>query len=1556
MKKIAGNLFMLFMLFTAMSSYSQLAQEGFEDTSVWPPTGWNIYNNGIGPVQAWKRSELGNDALPPHEGSYAALIEKENVIGDVPAQDWLVTPLVLLPNNAQLRFFSRLSMNGDDGSLYRIMVSTDADPSNLTAYTQVEEWTELQINPIQQEYTEIVVSLSSFAASTNVYIAFVMEGDDGDRWLVDNVSVTEECIAPTNLAADNIGTETADLSWDAGLAGEWEVEVLPTADVPTGTGVSVTGTAEFNATLLTENTDYKFYVKTICEEDVNESNWAGPFFFTTVGLGDTCAAPIEITSLPYSATDNTSNYGDDYSGSAGSSGCGSTSSYLDGDDVVYAYTPASDGVISLDLDDLGTYVGVFIYDDCADIGNNCLEGVVSGFTSQPLSLSTIAVTGGTTYYIVISTWASPQSTPYTLTVQQVNCPPPTGLSASNMGLASADLTWDANGSTSWEVVVQEEGAGIPAGAGTTTTVSTDYNVTTEFDSTPLVSATNYEYYVRADCGDGTFSTWSGPFVFSTTVCDAADQCTYTFVLTDSYGDGWNGNTISVLQNDVEVAVLGPGFTGSGPYEVNVQVCNDMPIEIFWNSGGSYAYEVGLIARNGFNQDFYTKPSGTGSQNTSLYTGTVDCDEPLCIAPVGITVSNETTTSVDLSWNDVPGSYEYFYVEAGEPAPSATDAGTTTTETSVTINDLDPSTNYDFYVRYVCADDSLTDWAGPTSAHTNVCDPVDQCTFTFEMTSEAGTGWQGNTMTVSQGGVEIQVIGSSFTWGTSATVDIPLCPDVDIEVYWNTSGSNPADKGLIIYSQYEDIYSKPAGLGEQGTIVIAGTVSCDEPTCPKPQNITLISTTSSSATFSWDEMGDAGTWEVWALPSGSPAPTEAGEETTQNPHTVTGLDSATEYVFYVRANCGDADGYSTWTGPFSFISAIENDECDGAVMTPVNTTYECVDFTEVSFLGATASTEPVCTGVNGGDVWYEFVAGDPTHIITLSNFEVGNASAQPFVLALYEDFCGDALGEPLYCSENNAINALGLTVGATYKIRISLNSTTPNNSLHVSDLCITTPDSNGNGASQCLVTTINSDFEEPLFDLGGWAMFHQNAVPGWRTTATDGMIEYWGDGFNDVPAYSGNQFIELNANQVAGVYQDYVAPPGTVFEYGFAHRGRMAVETCQLKAGPPGGPYLPVGDPVSTGTTDWSYNTGTYIVPAGQDVTRFIFESVPTAGDPTIGNFLDAVTFNANTGIVTPSPLNIDCSDPVANIEAIGGGTWVAYDNNPSTTLIEDPNSNVTTITGFTVPGDYYFEWSTPFCNSTLVITYSTIDIPAPVVSNVMYCEGAVATALTAEILEGYTINWYDSEDGVALTEAPTPDTSIAGTTTYYVSQSNENGCESPRAAIEVSVIAIPVADVIEDVTDCDAFVLPTLSENNNYYTGPDGTGDMLAAGDELTEGQTVYIFAQAPGTDCSSESSFVVNIVPTPIISVNQGCEGGIYMLEVTLDDNYTEATVNIDWTDASGATIGTGLTATATEIGVYTVTVTPVGGDICSSSFELTVDNVACMIPKGISPNGDTM
>ncbi len=48
--------------------------------------------------------------------------------------------------------------------------------------------------------------------------------------------------------------------------------------------------------------------------------------------------------------------------------------------------------------------------------------------------------------------------------------------------------------------------------------------------------------------------------------------------------------------------------------------------------------------------------------------------------------------------------------------------------------------------------------------------------------------------------------------------------------------------------------------------------------------------------------------------------------------------------------------------------------------------------------------------------------------------------------------------------------------------------------------------------------------------------------------------------------------------------------------------------------------------MADGHTSWRRCTGTYVVPAGQTVTRFAFESVATAGNnPEGGNLLDGVT-------------------------------------------------------------------------------------------------------------------------------------------------------------------------------------------------------------------------------------------------------------------------------------------------------------------------------------------
>src|SRR5690606_9380197 len=120
--------------------------------------------------------------------------------------------------------------------------------------------------------------------------------------------------------------------------------------------------------------------------------------------------------------DNTSNYGNDYSGVPGANCSSDFGGYLNGDDVVYQYSPAADTSIDIELSNLSdTYAGVFVYTDCADIGVSCVAGASNFFATDDLLIDNFSVTAGTNYYIVISTWASPQSTGYTLTITENTC-------------------------------------------------------------------------------------------------------------------------------------------------------------------------------------------------------------------------------------------------------------------------------------------------------------------------------------------------------------------------------------------------------------------------------------------------------------------------------------------------------------------------------------------------------------------------------------------------------------------------------------------------------------------------------------------------------------------------------------------------------------------------------------------------------------------------------------------------------------------------------------------------------------------------------------------------------------------------------------------------------------------------------------------------------------------------------------------------------------------------------------------------------------------------------
>ncbi|MES2487811.1 MAG: hypothetical protein V4581_17925, partial [Bacteroidota bacterium] len=95
---------------------------------------------------------------------------------------------------------------------------------------------------------------------------------------------------------------------------------------------------------------------------------------------------------------------------------------------------------------------------------------------------------------------------------------------------------------------------------------------------------------------------------------------------------------------------------------------------------------------------------------------------------------------------------------------------------------------------------------------------------------------------------------------------------------------------------------------------------------------------------------------------------------------------------------------------------------------------------------------------------------------------------------------------------------------------------------------------------------------------------------------------------------------------------------------------------------------------------------------------------------------------------------------------------------------------------------------------------------------------------------------------------------------------------------------------VQNVVICDVYVLPAIAVGN-YYTGPGGTGTLLAANSEITTSQTIYVYAQtATVPNCTSETSFTVTIHVTPVTDARSDVEiCDQYVLDALTVGNYFE-------------------------------------------------------------------
>lgn len=229
MKKI--TLLLTLLLFNVLC-YAQLSEDFEGSTTI--PAGWTSFigTNGLGTAQDWQI----NDGTTNN----VAFVNWEAVSGGN-AEDWLVTPQFTVDaTNYILSFDQSDSFATDYGSTYTIRVSTGSSQTTHADFTIVDTQSETDVwagGPLAQH----TVDLTAYIGQA-IYVAFVLEQNDGDRWIIDNVEMIADASAPEpainpspeDMAVDvyiNPADGNGDSNPDNAVAFSWEASA--TGDAPT---------------------------------------------------------------------------------------------------------------------------------------------------------------------------------------------------------------------------------------------------------------------------------------------------------------------------------------------------------------------------------------------------------------------------------------------------------------------------------------------------------------------------------------------------------------------------------------------------------------------------------------------------------------------------------------------------------------------------------------------------------------------------------------------------------------------------------------------------------------------------------------------------------------------------------------------------------------------------------------------------------------------------------------------------------------------------------------------------------------------------------------------------------------------------------------------------------------------------------------------------------------------------------------------------------------------------------------------------------------------------
>ncbi len=237
-------------------------------------------------------------------------------------------------------------------------------------------------------------------------------------------------------------------------------------------------------------------------------------------------------------------------------------------------------------------------------------------------------------------------------------------------------------------------------------------------------------------------------------------------------------------------------------------------------------------------------------------------------------------------------------------------------------------------------------AAPPSCSAPISAPVTSIT-----TTSAILNWTSNTTPSSGWEVIVLPCGSPIPTATSTGIATTNNP-------YTVTGLNPG----TCYTAYIRAICSPTDKSNWSN----GINFTTSVTCPIITVTTASAITSNSVTFGWTNNSTATSWQVYAVPCGSPAPTAntTGIVTTTNPYTLTSLNPLTCYSLYVRAVCSPTD-LGAWSAVRTVTTGALPPVCGGVFTDPAGA--------NANYANSSDSVVTICPTVPGDFVTVNFTA-------------------------------------------------------------------------------------------------------------------------------------------------------------------------------------------------------------------------------------------------------------------------------------------------------------------------------------------------------------------------------------------------------------------------------------------------------------------------------------------------------------------------------------------------------------------------------------------------------